>query len=203
MIDVPVPPGGDVGSSRLVFASFYTPEYAGEAAGLRESLARVGVSPDEIRVEPRTSLGSWALNCAAKPKFLLGLCVDLRDGDRLVWLDADARLEADPRLFFGVLPDAVDLAAHWRAGTELLSGTLYLRVGDPVRVLLDAWARACDAHRGAWDQRVLQQVVHAVPFLVLANLPPALCAIPDLMPGVRPIVRHRQASRRLKLVVGP
>ena len=189
--------------TRLVFASFYTPEYVEEAAGLVESLAARGIAGEETRVEPVESLGRWETNCQRKPAWLAGVAGSLLPGDRLVWLDADARIDADPRPYFRAVPDAVDLAAHWRAGAELLSGTLYLRVGDGARLLLDLWDKACRAAPGAWDQRILQQVVHRIPNLVAANLPAEFCAIPDRMPGVQPTIRHRQASRRLKMTVGP
>lgn len=190
-------------NERLVFASFFTPEYVEEASGLLASLAAAGISDDEARVDAVESLGRWELNCSRKGPWLAEVFASLADGDRVVWLDADARLDADPRPYFLSIPDAVDLAVHWRVGAELLSGTLYLRNGEGTRLLLDLWGKSCRAAPGAWDQRVLQQVIHRLPNLVVANLPAEFCAIPDLMPGVSPVIRHRQASRRLKLVVGP
>ena len=190
-------------NSRIVYASFYTPEYAEEAAGLRHSFDECGIPSDRVQIEPRASRGTWAKNCAGKPQFLRDVIATLRDGDQVIWVDADARIDVDPTPYFLAIPDSVDLGIHWRAGEELLTGTLYLRVGDGVRILLGAWIDACDANPTAWDQRVLQRIIHGVINLVVVTIPPSFCAIPDLMPGVHPIIRHRQASRRLKMLVGP
>lgn len=183
-----------------VFVSFYTPEYESESTGLVASLRQVGIPDDQVHVQAVGSRGNWHLNCARKCEFLTEC---LRKFDVIVWLDADARTDQDPRPYFGTIPGSVDFGAHWRAGQELLSGTLYLRRSVETEALLGLWNKVCKENPDVWDQKCLQRVVHAVMSLKLVNLPPELCCIPDIMRGVKAIVRHRQASRKLKMLVGP
>lgn len=147
-----------------------------------------------------------------KPQHLMEMMADHEDGTRIVWLDADARLgeeatEAeftpDPSGYFMSMPEAIDFGAHWREGQELLSGTLYLRVSDASRTLVHMWHQRCIQNEGAWDQRVLQGTLFLIANLVITVLSPHYCCIPDLMPGIQPVIRHRQASRKLKALVGP
>lgn len=184
----------------MIYTSFYTDLYESEASGLIESLRSVGVPGDQIDVRHRPCLGNWFLNCSQKVLHLIDV---LAEHDTVVWLDADARTDQDPRPYFDTLPEGVDFGAHWRAGQEMLSGTLYLRRSVETEALLGLWGKVCSENPDVWDQKCLQRVVHAVMSLKLVNLPPELCCIPDIMRGVKAIVRHRQASRKLKMLVGP
>lgn len=191
-----------------MFVSYYTPEYAEEAEALRETLGAFGV---RHLVLPRPSLGQWERNCGMKPAFLLEM---VHQHGPVCWVDADARLRAEPTLLLSV-PESVDLAVHWRKGQipiakrgdvvyvsdfELMSGTVYVSDSDAARLLLQRWAAKCAANPEAWDQRCLQQVVHQVEGLVVANLPAAYCHVKEYMPGA-PVIEHTQASRRLRACV--
>lgn len=177
--------------------SYYTPSYAEEAAGLRDSLDAHGIA-HRLVAEP--SRGSWEKNCARKASFLRDLLGEPELRDRgIVWLDADARVRR-PLGELWALARCVHVAAHWRDGVEMLSGTLALR-GEPARALCEMWALACECHPEEWDQRVLASVVHVLPGLVLGVLPAPYCWIETWMPEVpRALVaiEHRQASRRLR-----
>lgn len=178
-----------------LFVSFFTPDYAPEAAGLVESLHRFGL-PCFVQEVP--SSGCWTANCARKPSFLLEARKQF-PGQPVVWLDADARVRQNPTLFESI-PGYVDLAVHYRDGTELLSGTMYWGAGEHATRLLKAWRRDCELNPSLFDQRVLQGLVDGTSRYRVTYLPATYTAIFDArMCGPDEIViEHMQASRRLK-----
>jgi hypothetical protein len=175
-----------------LFISFYTPIYRSEADGLLATLAAFGLSADVRLVE---SQGSWVRNCARKADFIAEM-MDEYPGRPLVWLDADARVRQWPELLFHL---DCDFAAHWKGGTELLSGTLYFGGTDAARRLVQPWAAMCRADPDVWDQKHLQRVVGNADGLRVDTLPAPYVLIFDLMKDEGPpVIEHLQASRKLK-----
>jgi hypothetical protein len=175
-----------------LYVSFFTPAYAEEAAGLVASLDALGL-PHHVRaVRDR---GRWAANCGLKAAFIAAE-MELNPGRPVVWLDADARVRQRPALF-----DAIDcdLAAHWRHGVELLSGTLYIAPTDAARDLLSRWNRRCEAAPEVWDQVNLADVVREMgDGLRVVDLPASYTRIFDDPKMGEPVIEHMQASRRLR-----
>jgi hypothetical protein len=122
-----------------------------------------------------------------------------------VYLDADARVRQYPILFDQLAETDCDFAAHWRGGSELLSGTLYFGATVNALALADKWVEECEAHPDVWDQQCLQNAVDSMPGLKVERLPFSYCRIFDGQgqdeQGVVPVVEHMQASRRLRRVV--
>jgi hypothetical protein len=190
----------------FLVASYFTPAYAAEAAGLVESLRALGL-PHEVC--PVASRGGWDANCCHKPAFLR----DIRErnpGTPLVWLDADARCLRRPSLFDA--PDC-DFAAHFFRDWELISACLYFAPTAAADALLADWAAACAARPWVGDQPLLAACVRrAGDGLRVLRLPPSYNWIqagdgPDLSeqaygPRDDIVVRQRQASRRLKRLEG-
>jgi hypothetical protein len=117
-------------------------------------------------------------------------------GRPLVWLDADARVRQVPGLLLNL---DCDFAAHWKEGTELLSGTLYFGGTDAARRLAQAWAALCRAEPDVWDQKHLQKVVEHADGLRAERLPAPYTLIFDLMADQGPpVIEHLQASRKLR-----
>jgi hypothetical protein len=189
-----------------LYVSFYTFDYRHEAAGLVETLKSRGLPHEVVRLNP---FPSWAAACQHKPIFIRD-AMELYPGRPMVWLDADARVLQEPALFSSPLMG--DFAAHW-LGNELLSGTLYFGPTPAARALLETWIRRNRENpKGKYgDQRNLQDVVEAFPSaLSLFRLPPeyAFVQAPDFAAGddlsgkrygpLSPVIRHLQASRRLK-----
>lgn len=180
-----------------LFVSFYTPEYAEEARGLVDSLLAFDCDYDVRRIESR---GSWVRNCAGKAEFLAMMLRDHAAGRPIVWLDADARVVASPVLFDSL---DCDVAAHWRNGTELLSGTLYFGSTSIARGLCRTWASWCEELPNEWDQRCLQRAIDSSEAeLRIERLPSSYTRIFDANEMGEPVILHRQASRRLRGKVG-
>lgn len=173
----------------MLFVSFYTPPYAAEAEGLIQSLGRWNLNHEIVAVADR---GSWVKNCAYKASFIRDMMLK-HECRPLVWLDADARVMRRPDLFDSL---TCDLACHYRDGTELLSGTLY--IGPTARDLVRQWEQACLEHPNEWDQRVLAGVIERERRWKIINLPADYTAIFDAGMSLDPVILHRQASRRLK-----
>ena len=175
----------------MIFCSFHTgPGYAEHAAELVATLDRFGLRHD-VRGLP--DAGAWALNCGRKASYLLQMRAD-HPGESLVWVDADARVRRDPDLFRSL---DCDLAAHWRNGVELLSGTLYIGERETAGELLEAWRDECTANPTEWDQRCLARVLDSKRWRV-QTLPAEYTAIFDAGMCEHPVIEHLQASRKLR-----
>lgn len=186
---------GASGDHRFKVVSFFTEdnEYAEHAARLRETLDRWQV-PYEIA--PVRSAGVWEADCARKAKFI-------RDAWNasdipLVWLDADATVEAFPKLFNTI--DA-DFAVHRWNGWQFGSGTLYFGKSPAAGALLDQWVLRCEADPITWDQTHLQSAwcdTAATQRLRTYWLPRSYLQIFDAAQEGEPVIKHWQASRRPK-----
>lgn len=192
-----------VGTPPLVIAYYTHEPYRVESENLRTSLLHLGI---DHRIEHVEDRGSWEANTSAKPRFIRRM-MDLHPGP-IVYLDADAVVQSSPVLFNSIDPRAhgcVDVAVHYRErhfGEELLSGTVWLSNTQRCKEVVDQWIAACEADRGTWDQRHLQQILSNLPAGRVFRLPPEYCCIFDSMraqhPGIVPVIEHFQASRRLK-----
>lgn len=176
-----------------LFISFATPSYAAETAGLVETLREFGL---EHHVASVPSFGSWVANCAFKATFIRDQLLQ-HSGRGVVWVDADARIRRYPELFDNL--EGFDLAAHWKGGIELLSGTLYVGPGAEAFSLVEAWIEKCSLWPSKWDQVVLAEVLRRRPSVKVLRLPPSYVAIFDaeMCPEHEQVITHYQASRRL------
>jgi hypothetical protein len=191
-----------------LWINFHTrdPGYSAEARGLIESLQAHGLEYDVNSVEP---FDSWVHACSHKAAYVQ----DRRKkhpARPLIWVDADARVLQYPHRLMNMPPE-IDFAAHWLAKRELLAGTLYFAPTLTANQVIDSWADICSRSKLEWDQRVLQRVVRRARGLRIDNLPPTYTWIAgenfdwdadisgQLYGPQPPVIRHRQASRRLKI----
>lgn len=177
-----------------LYVAYYTigTPYAAEAAELIDTLEKFGLVY-QVRGVPNR--GSWDANTSFKPTFLRNMMTEF-EGQPLVYLDADARVLQYPDLFDTI---SCDVAAHWKDGHELLSGTLYLGAGVKTWELVKAWKAECDSNPGMWDQVCLDRVIMRRNDLNVVNLPAPYTLIFDSMKHMGPaIIEHTQASRRHK-----
>lgn len=178
-----------------IYVSFYTPNYAPDAAELIRTLDEFGLPHC---VEFVKSQGDWNANTHYKTTFLLRM-MERFPGRPLIWVDADARIKKTP-VFFDTL-HGCDFAAHWKGGTEMLAGTMYWGPTPSAKRLLEMWADAIKANLSKSDQPALHRLVEPPPpWLILAKLPPAYTAIFDaaMVPVGEEVILHTQASRRLR-----
>ena len=182
-------------SSPFRVVSFFTQdnEYAEYAKRLIDSLDRFGIEHDIIAVR---SLGAWEFDCARKAEIV-------RDAWRrsevpIVWIDADATMEAFPSLFQEI--DA-DFAIHRWDGWQFGSGTIYFNKTQAAELLIDQWVLRCHADPNTWDQVHLQSAwcdVAAQGALRTAWLPRSYLQINGAPADESPVILHWQASRQLK-----
>ncbi|WP_250538177.1 MULTISPECIES: class I SAM-dependent methyltransferase [unclassified Caballeronia] len=175
-------------------------EYAGLAARLKECLDRFNV---EYEFDPIQSFGAWELNCAYKARFIRDKW--LASEVPIVWLDADATVEASPDLFATL--DA-DFAVHkWHGktasdqGWQFASGTIFFGKTDLAGKLIDQWLLRCEADPETWDQEHLCSAwcdISSVHPLKTVWLPRSYLQIADAAEFSAPVVRHWQASRSSK-----
>ena len=181
----------------MIIVSYYTEEYKEVAMRLKASLERFGLDHDLQYVE---SYGSWQKNTGYKPKFIRAMMAK-HPGEKIVWIDADAVVNAPPVLFYRLNCDvAVHRYTRFSRGVgEVLSGTVFF--GPDAAFVVDAWILEQEANPEIWDQKNLARALNAVKCTV-KNLPPEYCYIFDLSkrhyPGVVPVIEHFQASRQFK-----
>ena len=217
---------GDIPPQRKpVVVAYYTEGtgYEAEADRLKASLKPLGL---EACIAPVENLGSWQANTQYKARFLREM-FDCCKGRDLLYVDADATFERYPTR---VIDFKGDIGIHYRAkrngSKELLSGTIYLANNSRTRALIDEWIKYNEAHPLEWDQRNLQKVIHSMSrgttaedakrrtrevlagdeeeraLFSLVELPAEYCAIFDQDMAPNPVIKHWQASRRLKATIG-
>lgn len=171
---------------------FYTIDTPYEAlAGLVErDCARLGLT---FRSVGYPNTGSWVRNAGLKPEFLKGMLQEV-EGD-LLYVDADARIRQYPGIF-----DTFngDLGVHYRRGTELLSGTIFLKNVPATHKLVDLWVIKQKQNPNVWDQKTLAAVIKEAGFKVTL-LSAAYTQIFDTMKHHgAPVIEHMQASRKYR-----
>ena len=194
--------------------SFYTKDtpYEAEADKLRNSCLMLGLSVEILGVPDR---GSWDANHKWKP-FVIKRALNTGDDD-VLFVDADATLHGVPEIDgegcdFGV--HIMD-KAYWGQDTKrrnfsLMSGTLWFPNTDKARDILTAWEDENELEPKRWGQKNLEKVVSFNPQLGVCDdgyrmlmLSERWCAIDKTMWGIDDaIVRHHQASRRLRGGIG-
>jgi len=177
----------------MLFLNCHTPNYAGNAERLMESLDGFGL---DYEVEVYEDRGSWVDNCAYKAEFIYEM--HQRHG-RVVWLDADCVVRKEPALFKSL---NADVAFHRFKGKELLSGTLFFNDTEGAEKLINSWVRRNKEKPGVWDQKNLDDAVKGLPELEISILPPEYCFIFDLSKShygkLDPVIEHFQASRQFR-----
>lgn len=188
--------------------SFFTTNtpYEQEAANLRKSLETYQIPYRIYEVESR---GSWQLNCLLKPKIIRQALRDFR-GD-VLFVDADATFHGTLELLAEQVK-GYDWAAYvmdkakWnqsvnRRTHSLMSGTIWFNNSVGARNVLFVWENLIANEPKEWDQRTLEKCFHLKigRFCLLTE---KYCCIDKTHWGVEnPVIRHHQASRRLRRLI--
>lgn len=172
-----------------------TPPYRRDAAVLKQTCKRWGVP---LIVNEYDDRGSWTENAKAKPEFIMAA---MEDHQNVLWLDADARVLADP---MGLLSISGDAVVHRRKDGQVNSATVLFRRTELGFGLLIEWIAALTAPSYIplyGDQDALEKLVGRTKATV-GFMGVEYCCIFDLdwleYPGVNPIILQTQASRRLR-----
>lgn len=165
----------------------------------------------EAEIEGVKSFGSWELNCAYKPFFILGKLQELKRP--VLWVDADAVFVQRPiweDYFNADLAVRIETSLPYTHPSKVMSGTLYVNYTPEAMGVLRDWIAECqkqltDLNRKEefWDQIALRNVLQRQTAAKIHPLPPAYVKIFDHPsdPQNEPIITHYQASRRLKKTV--
>ena len=146
------------------------------------------------------NLRDWHKNTNYKPTFLKKMLDEFPDKN-VVWVDCDAVFKRYPKLFdtldCDIAAHEFDCARYYKGGrgTELLSGTLFLRNNEEVRETVKAWEQECIKRPRVWDQKSLEKVLAGQ----YHKLPKEYCQISGTMRDVKnPVIVHYQASKRVR-----
>lgn len=192
-------------SNPFIVTSFYTTGtgYEQEAKDrLIPSLERFGIPYDIVGI---ASKGPWERNIYEKAQVILDAMERVGWGVNVVWLDADAEVVSYPKLFGELM---CDFAFHAREPAfNLSSGTMFFANRHAGRALVEHWRNALQKAVGAKSRQTEQQILQngVIPFhdsLKLQHLPLSYSTIFDgPQPDEPVVIRHHQASRRLKKTV--
>ncbi len=188
--------------------SFYTSNtpYEQEVQGLFNSCRKWNI---EHQIDAIASTGSWELNCAFKPLFLLQKMEKLQRP--LLWVDADAVFQ---KPIFWQEEFGWDLAVKVYEGAEdhpskIVSSAVFINSTEGGRKILRLWTDMCfsmlqDPSRSeeVWDQDALRKVLFSKNHeFIWGPLPASYSVIeghPQDEKHVDPVLVQYQASRRYK-----
>jgi hypothetical protein len=163
---------------------------------LRSSLEKFKIAYEIFK---KPDLGTWEKNCQQKALVIKDALLFYKQP--VVWIDADAIVNANPILFESL---DCDVAYH-KLRTELLSGTLFLNYNPHVLMLIEEWIQLNKKDETAWDQKTLAQLVaNKFSYLRYSLLPTEYCKIFDnkKQSCQNPVITHYQASRHYKTQKG-
>lgn len=189
--------------------SFYTKNtpYEEEVDALRRSCKAFGI---DCLIEGVVSMGSWEMNCAFKPLFLLEKLEKLNRP--LLWVDADAvfldQLSWQESFIADVAVRLYPCADDHRS--RIVSSTVFVNATAKARFALQMWAIECTRRlqdrfriKEVWDQEVLRDVLFKREYEIdWRPLPESYLMIAghplDESLGFMPVILQYQASRRCK-----
>ena len=186
--------------SYIIVAYFTTDSLYTEAAKqCIKSLQKFNLS---YEITPIENQGGWYKNVQYKPTFLKSKLEKFYPRS-LVYIDIDAVVCREPVLFEELENLDIDIAVHLLDHSkrrrknlpfEMLSGTIFLKNNDSVRIIVDEWIKECQKDPKVWDQKALAKVLKNKNFHIL---PEEYCMIFDYMRDVaNPVIKHYQASRQ-------
>lgn len=192
---------------------YYTKDtmYQLEVKSLIESCEKYNLP---YHVEPVDSFGSWELNCAYKPFFLLSKLQEFKRP--IFWVDADGVFVQKPE---PLEEFSADLAVRINEGcspqhpSKVISCSIFVNATQAATLLLKQWAAECyrvlsapDRTDEFWDQVGLRDVMYSGGHQAkVVNLPHSYAAIDghpvDQKEILNPVIMHYQASRRYKNII--
>jgi hypothetical protein len=193
-----------------IVISFYTKNtpYQLEVENLINSCSRFDL---EYTIEGVDSFGSWELNCAYKPFFILQKIKQLKRA--LLWVDADGVFLRSPEFIPAFSADfavRINEALAENHPSRVISSTVFVNYTDGGLAVLESWAEECrkglaceDRTQEFWDQMALRDAIQQKKLLVDVHpLPIAYAKIfdhpIDNLELEAPFIEHYQAARRFK-----
>jgi len=148
------------------------------------------------------SRGDWTKNTMVKAELIQRALEEFPNED-IIWLDADAVILDEPKLFYELKDINYDICCHYlktniRKFDELLSGTIIFKNNEIIKQLVNDWVNDDEIN---WDQKILQKLVDGKynNKLIKKHLPISYIKIkPKRMNNVRQLqgfIGHKQVSR--------
>lgn len=183
--------------NNFIIIGYYTngTPYEKEIEGLVKSCANFDL---QCEIKGYDTRGTWHENTCIKPEFILDTMDAFPDKD-LVYIDADGIVQQYPKLFDNI---NADLGVHYRDGRELLSGTVYVKNNNKMRLFIKCWINILSNYPTVIEQQGLDMTVKKYAKnqkVRVERLPATYTQIFDLMKNAgKPVIEHFQASRRFK-----
>ena len=192
-----------------LIVSFYTIDtpYEDEVKYLVDSCEAFGL---EYKIEGIPSAGSWEMNCAFKPLFILKKLEELNRP--LLWVDADAVFVQRPEYLKVFSADLgvrmYDCPDDHRS--RIVSSTVFINSTEASKWVVRLWAEECllmlqkkDRKEEVWDQDALRSVLftkdHGAAYEPLPLSYSKIIGHPeDERKCENPVIIQNQASRRYK-----
>jgi len=189
-----------MGQQNIIVCAYYTPDYAGTAAQLKETLAQYHL---RMHLEEIPAVSNWEAGTRYKPEFILK-CLRSFPELNILYLDADARVRSSLSELENMRGD---IALHFRpmikGGRQILrpcAGTVYVRNNAAGYQFAEAWySEATIANPEDVDEDCLMRAFTKLSGVTFTQLPETYCRIFDRKEVFgQPIIEHMQASRGKK-----
>lgn len=184
----------------LVFCSFYTTKYRGDAVGLMKSLSALGLP---YVVLNRTFPGStWLTRATSKLRFTADVMKQLENRS-VCWLDCDAAMCARPELLLSIAKEGYyEIAFRRTQGGRMRLGLLWFLNTDRIRDLLNRAADWLDANPARNESDAIERELVADTTIRVLPLPPEYEVIPGVTHLENPMHDHPVFLHRLKHSIG-
>jgi hypothetical protein len=143
--------------------------YSNSAVQLKKRIEELG---GKIHIEQLPNLGSYAMNCLRKPKFILE-CLQ-RFNRPIIWIDADSIVNQLPTEFDDI--DA-DVACVEKANGCPESALIYFNNTEKSKDFIKSWIDGCGVDVPELDHPVLKQMWYDKPNEKRYSLPDSVCSV--------------------------
>jgi len=143
--------------------------YSDSAKKLKETIESIG---GRIHIEQLPNLGSYAMNCLRKPKFILD-CLN-KFKEPVIWIDADSLVHSLPTEMDNL--DA-DVACVEKQNGCPESALIYFNNTDSSRLFLNSWLSGCAVEAPELDHPVLKDLWYSQPKEKRKSLSDIICSV--------------------------
>ena len=188
---------------KIKTVAYYTDNYEEEVIKLASSCQKFGIDADYVSVGGGYT---WMQAVKMKPAFIMTMLNSLGNYDGILYVDADAVFRAAPdwELFSTCHFAAHKFKRSRHHNVEMLTGTLYFANVPIIRDFVKRWdilTAACETSTPEQDTlKIAFDYFHED--LSYWDFGPEYVFIHDdfkeIYPGVKPVIEHFQASRRLR-----
>lgn len=157
-----------------LFVSYYSdipPNtfYSDSAKKLKEKIQELG---GRIHIEQLPNLGSYAMNCLRKPKYILE-CLN-KFQEPVIWIDADSLIRSLPTEMDKL---DVDIACVEKSNGCPESALIYFNNTEGSRSFINSWLVGCSVDAPELDHPVLKDLWYSQPNEKRKSLPDTVCSV--------------------------